>query len=132
MHFLEKFAALLLLAAILSASYSCSLFEEEDPDFEELLECQVQDPIAELVWLQEIIAKEEAYERRSSMRIWVGDYEGTGVIIYENLVFSCYLCYVYDCAGNVAFETNLEGVDKLDFSAKVREVKVLYEYNWVE
>ncbi len=66
------------------------------------------------------------------MRIWVGDHEGTGVIIYENLVSSCYLCAVYDCEGNYAFDTSLKGVNKENFMSKIKNVKVLYSYKWVD
>lgn len=132
MYFQLRMKSIFLQLAILTMVFGCSLFEKEDPELSEILQCQVQKPLADLQWLEEIVSKEESYDKRSPMRIWVGDYEGTGVIIYENLVLSCYLCYVYDCEGNLAFETSLKGVNAVDFGSKVKKVKVLYSYKWIE
>ncbi len=120
---------LLAVVLLLFGTAACNSLEQDDERMKELLSaCQTTDPMNELQWLADLDAK---YEQQSHMyRIRVVEFEGNGFILLEDFLSSSPMSTIFDCTGQVAFDTTLSGVHYNDFMGGIQTVKVLRSKNW--
>ncbi|MFC4870566.1 hypothetical protein [Negadavirga shengliensis] len=124
-----KLKTILAIIILALGTQSCSSTDQDNPELNELLlACQTTDPINELQWLADLDAK---YDEQSNMyRIRIVEFEKTGYIMIEDPASSSPMQTIFDCRGDVAFDTDLLDVSYNDFMKNIRTIKVLKTKNW--
>ena len=121
----------MLITLLLSILWlqGCSSIEQDDERMRELLSsCNTTDPMKELGWLADL---DQRYEKQSHRyQIRVVEYNNEGYILLEDFVSSSPMSTIFDCSGEIAFNTSLAGVHYNDFMKQIKTVKVLKSKNW--
>lgn len=120
---------ILVLAILALYAQSCNNVDQDNPELNELLlSCQTTDPIKDLQWLADLDAEHEKVSHR--YRIMVVEFDKKGFIVLDGTLSSSPASTIFDCNGDVAFDSTLSEVTYNDFIESMRIVKVLKTKNW--
>ena len=120
---------ILALALLAYYTQSCNSVDQDDPELKDLsLSCQTTDPIRELQWLADL---DSQYEQLwNTYRIMVVEYDKKGFIVLDGTLSSSPASTIFNCNGEVAFNSTLSKITYNDFIDNMRIVDVLKTKNW--